>query len=153
MTNEEIIRYIQEKFVYNPDGTFTRKDRSGGSGSLDKDGYRIIKIKGKQYKAHRLVFAFFNGRFPKDELDHINHVRSDNRIENLREVSRTENILNRVIAPNSKTGYVGVYQDDCTHGLKKKYSFHIKGKTYRFYTAEEADKAKKEMRKLLYGTD
>jgi hypothetical protein len=58
MSDTEVIEYIKKYFIYNQDGTFTRTDRKNSNGSLDKDGYLIIKIKGKQYKAHRLVYAY-----------------------------------------------------------------------------------------------
>lgn len=135
MNDKEVIDYIKKNFVYNNDGTFTRLDRKNSKGSYDKDGYLIIKIKGKQYKAHRLVFAYFNNRFPKDEIDHLNRIRDDNRIENLRECNRTENVNNTEL----KT--LGVYIDN-TKGLKKKYAFHYKNKTYRTYKLNEAIKLK-----------
>lgn len=137
MTDDDVISYIREHFEYNSDGTFTRNDRKNSTGSIDKDGYLIIKIKGKQFKAHRLVFAFFNGRFPTEEIDHVNRDRRDNRIENLRECTRTENIKNTQSVPNPKTGVVGVHITDAK-GLKKKYTTRHKGKTYRFYSLEEA---------------
>ena len=53
MTHEpaefDVIQYIRENFIYHKNGTFTRKDRRNSCGSLDKDGYLIIKIKKKQY--------------------------------------------------------------------------------------------------------
>lgn len=137
-TEEDVIKHIRRYFIYNNDGTFTRTDRKNSNGSFDKDGYLIFKIKGMPYKAHRLVFAYFNGRFPHGEIDHINRNRSDNRIENLRECTRQQNIENTTRIPNPKTGVIGIYYDTCTNGLKKKYTFHFNGKTYRFRTLEEA---------------
>lgn len=148
MNDTEIIDYIRQYFIYNSDGTFTRTDRKNSKGSLDKDGYLIIKIKGKQYKAHRLVFAYHNGRFPTMEIDHINRNRLDNRIENLREVDRQVNVNNTARKVNPDTGVVGIYKDKCTEGLKAIYTFHHKGKTYRFRTLEEAINKKEE---LMYG--
>ena len=145
LTDKEVIQYIRKYFIYNPDGTFTRKDHPNSSGSFDKDGYLIIKIKGKQYKAHRLVYAYFNGRFPPDEIDHINRVRSDNRIENLRACTRQQNIANTTKRPNPVTGVVGVHCDTTTKGLKKKYTFSYRKKTYRFYTLEEAVREKERL--------
>jgi hypothetical protein len=147
MSEKELIDYIKKYFIYNEDGTFTRTDRRNSTGSFDKDGYLIIKIKGKQYKAHRLVFAYFNNRFPKKEIDHINRDRKDNRIENLREVNRTENVRNTTKKINPDTGVYGVYKDKSTKGLKKVYTFHFQDKSYRFYTVEEAVNKRKE----LYG--
>lgn len=146
MTDEEVIQYIRENFIYKSDGMFERKDRRNSTGSYDKDGYLIIKIKTRQYKAHRLVYAYFNGHFPEHEIDHINRNRSDNRIENLRDATRVQNVRNEYREPNKDTGVVGVYLDKCTKQLKKKYSFHYKGKSYRFYTVEEAVEAKKKLR-------
>ena len=141
----DVIDYIQKNFEYNQDGTFTRHDRKNSNGSLDKDGYLILKIKGKQYKAHRLIFAYFNGRFPNGEIDHINRNRTDNRIENLRECNREDNILNTRRKPNKDTGISGIYYDRSTKGLKSRYTFSIFKKTYRFRTLKEAIEAKNRM--------
>lgn len=143
MTDEEVIKYIRENFVYNPDGTFDRKDRRNSKGSLDKDGYLIIKIKKKQYKAHRLVYAFFNGKFPEQEIDHINRIRTDNRIDNLRAVTRIENVRNSYVPPNKETGVVGVHISNNTN---KKYTIRLNKKICRFYTLEEAVMARKKYR-------
>lgn len=144
MEEKELICYIHKFFVYE-NGKLLRTDRKNSNGSIDRDGYLIIKIKGKQYKAHRLVYAYFNNEFPKGEIDHINRNKLDNRVENLRVVSRIENIKNRTILPNKNTGVEGVYIDN-TKGLLKKLCFKYKKKTYRYYTVEEAIKSKNALR-------
>ena len=146
MSESELINYIKIYFKYNEESTFTRLDRKNSTGSLDKDGYLIMKVKGKQYKAHRLVYAYFYGEFPKGEIDHINRNRTDNRIENLRVVDRQENVNNTTRKTNKDTGVVGIYYDKSTKGLKARYSFHHKGKTYRFRTLEEAMNKRKELK-------
>lgn len=143
MTDEEVIAYIRKYFIYCPDGTFIRTDRRNSTGSLDKDGYLIIKIKTRQYKTHRLVYAYFNGKFPAHEIDHINRIRTDNRIENLRDATREVNTNNVIKRINKDTGVIGIYLDKATKGLKKKYTFRYKGRPYRFYTLEDAIEAKK----------
>ena len=145
MNDEEIIDYIKKYFIYNDDGTFTRTDRKNSEGSLDKDGYLMIKIKGKKYRAHRLVYAYHNGHFPSLEIDHINRDRTNNRIENLREVDRQSNVDNTTKKINKDTGVVGIYKDKCTKGLRAVYTFHYKDKTYRFRTLEEAIIKKEEL--------
>lgn len=135
-------QYILDHFHYHADGTITRDDRDGGNGSFDKDGYLILKVKGKQFKAHRVAWLLNCGTFPNSELDHINRCKTDNRIENLRESTRIEQITNRTLLPNKDTGVVGIHIDR-TNGLKKKYAFAKNGKTYRFYTVEEALEAKR----------
>lgn len=64
------------------------------AGSINKNnGYIQIRINQKTYLAHRLAFAFTYGYFPK-EVDHKNHIRTDNMISNLRESNRAENSRN-----------------------------------------------------------
>jgi len=113
---------LKELYIYNPEtGLFYSKGVAGGAckksgeiiGSLRKDGYVSIKIttNGKMiaHKAHRLAFLYMNGEFPKESTDHINGIKSDNRWCNLREVNRSENMWNRKMNSNNKTGYKGVY--------------------------------------------
>jgi hypothetical protein len=76
-------------------------------GTQRKDGYVEICIDKKIYLVHRLVFMFFNGYFPK-EIDHINNIRNDNRIENLREVTHTQNQWNHAKRKNNTSGFKGV---------------------------------------------
>lgn len=138
--------YIFNYFVYHSDGTIERKDRKNSNGSYDKDGYLILKIKGKQYKAHRIVWLLNKGYYPEKEIDHINRNRKDNRIENLREVDRITNILNREVKVNKDTGVEGIYIDRTTKGLKAVYSFHFQGKSYRFRNLEEAISKRRKLR-------
>lgn len=137
--------YIKKHFVYNSDGTVTRNDRRNSNGSIDRYGYLILKIKGHQYKAHRIVWLLNKGEFPKSEIDHINRNKLDNRIENLRESNRTQQNRNKDIKVNAETGVRGVYVDHVTKGLKKVFTTRISGKTYRFYTLSDAVKARREL--------
>lgn len=137
-----IQKYILAHFHYHSDGTLTRDDRKNSEGSFDKDGYLIIKVKGKRFKAHRIVWLLNYGEMPKKEIDHINRIRTDNRIENLREATREEQIRNTTKKVNKDTGAYGIYYDK-TRGLKKHYAFCYKGKTYRYSTLEEAREQKK----------
>jgi hypothetical protein len=132
--------YIKTYFKYDSKtGVITRNDRLKSNGSLDHYGYLIIKIKGKQFKAHRLAWFLYYGYFPKKELDHINHIRNDNRILNLREATRIENIQNNTKKKNKHTNEYGI-TIDTTKGLKKKFVTAIKGKLFRFYSIEDAKK-------------
>ena len=65
------------------------------AGALNSGGYRQIKLRGARYYAHRLAWWFVNGVEPRDELDHVNGSPDDNRIANLRECGRCENMQNR----------------------------------------------------------
>lgn len=77
-----------------------------------RDGYVKIRIPGKLELAHRLAW---NTTYPEDpvgpdeQIDHINHVRTDNRIINLRKASNTENSRNASIGTNNTSGATGVW--------------------------------------------
>ena len=106
---------LLEQFDYNEDtGIFIRKNTSGGkkkgtiAGTLRKDGYIEIRFKGKKHLAHRLVWLYIYGYLPKNQLDHINHNRADNRLENLRESNDRINMLNKTLYLNNSSGVCGV---------------------------------------------
>jgi hypothetical protein len=77
------------------------------AGSIHKTGYRHISWRGKVQKAHRLIFMLHHGYLPP-EVDHINGDRADNRIENLRPATRSENQCNRNALASNTSGYPGV---------------------------------------------
>jgi hypothetical protein len=94
---------LKQLFDYNSEtGVFTwlkdnysKKLIGVKSGSLHKDGYIRIIINRKSYLAHRLAWLYVYGEWPKNQIDHINGIRSDNIINNLRDVTSSENNLNR----------------------------------------------------------
>lgn len=141
-------KYIKEHFKYE-NGILIRDDRKNSNGSVDKYGYLIIKVKGKQFKAHRIVWLLNKGKFPNKELDHINRNKLDNRIENLKESNRKEQNNNKDFAKNKKTNVIGIYIDESTKGLKKIYTTRIDKKTYRFYSLEDAINFRKEKGKVI----
>lgn len=130
--------YIKKHFKYD-NGTLIRDDRKNSNGSLDKDGYLIIKVKGKQFKAHRIVWFLHYGKFPLYEIDHINRNKLDNRIENLRDVPHLINLKNVKPVINKVTKCQYVYYDTCTKGLKAKYRVKVPNKhSASFRTLSEA---------------
>ena len=134
MTQDELKKIIH----YCPaTGLIKRLDRKNGNGSIDHYGYLIIKIKGVQYKSHRLAWLYQYGSMPSGVIDHINGDKTDNRICNLRDVDQAENCRNANRSKNPDTGFKGVHIDS-TNGLKKKYATKINGKSYRFYSALDA---------------
>lgn len=134
---DDFLDYIRKYFRYE-NGKIIRFDRKNSNGSYDKDGYLIIKIKGRQIKAHRLVWFLCSGKFPDSEIDHINRCRTDNRIENLRLADRKIQAKNKDKKINKDTGVFGIYLDKSTKGLLARYTFKINGKTYRFRSLKEA---------------
>lgn len=130
---------FQQEFSYDSEsGKITRKNKKNADGSLDSYGYLILKLKGRQYKAHRIAWALHYGKFPKNNIDHINGNPLDNRILNLRDVPQKINIYNSKRKRNKDTGEIGICVDKATKGLKKKYCVGHEGKLYRFYGIDEA---------------
>lgn len=83
------------------------------------NGYREGMIFRSAHKAHRVIWALHYGAWPEGDIDHINGKRSDNRIKNLRCVSRKENSRNQRHRTNNTTGVMGVYP----HG--KRWRVHL----------------------------
>ena len=78
------------------------------AGTLD-NGYIMIGINRKQYRAHRLAWLYIYGYMPEKQIDHINGVKTDNRIENLRLATHGQNCANRPLQSNNTSGYKGVW--------------------------------------------
>ena len=71
-------------------------------------GYLRVEYKSTAYMVHRIIWLLNKGYWP-DEVDHINGIKSDNRIENLRDSNRSQNMQNqRKAQRNNKTGFLGV---------------------------------------------
>ncbi len=88
-----------------------RGDRKVGDkmGYTDNRGYISFRIGGVTHKAHRLAWLYEYGSWPKNQIDHINGDKSDNRIINLRDVTNSENCQNRRNKNiTSISGYTGV---------------------------------------------
>lgn len=82
------------------------------AGSPHTTGYVKITCNYKYYLAHRIIWEMHNGKIPKGmEVDHINHIKNDNRIENLRLVSRSVNSRNLKKDKRNKSGFTGVHFD------------------------------------------
>lgn len=80
------------------------------AGRIKSDGYVQIGINRKRYAAHRLAWLYIYGEWPKNEIDHINGFRNDNRLSNIRESTRSENMQNKKTShKNNKCKYLGVY--------------------------------------------
>jgi hypothetical protein len=78
------------------------------AGSYTTAGYIQIAINRYVYRAHRLAWLYVYGQWPKGILDHINRKKDDNRVENLRLVSITDNLKNQGISKNNTSGVKGV---------------------------------------------
>ena len=106
---------LKELIHYCPDtGVFTRisspyKAKLGVIKTCSNgNGYFQITLLGKAYLAHRLAWLYMHGKFPEEQLDHINGNKIYNRLLNLREATHAENMQNVGAQRNNKSGFKGV---------------------------------------------
>jgi len=78
------------------------------AGSRNWDGYLRVGLNKRVFQQHVVVWVLVHGHAPTSEIDHINGIKDDNRPENLRIVSHTENCQNRRLGVANKTGCLGV---------------------------------------------
>jgi hypothetical protein len=116
-SEQELVAFIQSAFTYK-DGYLYRKSGAGGEeiGSKAgckkprKEGHIYIGIKNQMYGLHRIIFAFHYGYTP-DFIDHKDRNKLNNKIENLRECSWTQNITNMGLLKSNSSGFKGVTWD------------------------------------------
>lgn len=108
---------LHDLIKYEPDTGVLRWRRSGRgramragdvAGCLTEYGYRVVVVGGRRYRAHRLAWFMVHGVWPTHEIDHINGLRDDNRISNLRDVPHGDNIRNTAVTRRSALGVCGV---------------------------------------------
>jgi len=116
MKNDLTQEKLRELLHYDPlTGVFTRRValsnrvKIGEVAGCDRpDGYLIFNVLGKLCLAHRLAWLYVYGTWPREELDHKNGDRKDNRIDTLREATHTENVRNSKVHWNNTSGFKGV---------------------------------------------
>lgn len=114
------VERLRELFNYDPErGYFIRikKSTERGDGpsltglpenSRNPKGYIHINIDDRKYSAHRLAFLYMTGKNSEFEIDHKNTIRHDNRWDNLRQCTRSQNMQNMTMRSSNKSGYKGV---------------------------------------------
>lgn len=101
---------LKELLKYNSEtGEFHWLKNGKLTGYSTNNVYTQIYVDGKNYRAHRLAWLYVYGYFPESEVDHINRIKNDNRILNLREASRTCNMRN--MAGHGSSGVKGVHRN------------------------------------------
>jgi hypothetical protein len=94
---------LKSLLTYDPDtGVFTRDGKIVRT--KNTSGYIQISVKGRKYCAHKLAWVYVYGVYPDGDLDHINRIRDDNRIANLRIATRSLNRLNSNIRSDNTSG-------------------------------------------------
>jgi hypothetical protein len=111
-------QFFVEKLSYDSEtGVLTWKEKVRNAevgdvaGSTSVQGYRVVYANGAQFKAHRVAWLLYYGEWPGKYIDHINGIRDDNRIVNLRDVAPSVNSQNlKSATARSSTGRLGVYK-------------------------------------------
>jgi len=105
---KEVLFYDQNTGIFL--WKYSKQSRFVGeiAGSKNNKGYRSISIDGVLYKEHRLAWFYVYGKWPENEIDHINRIKIDNKISNLREVTKSQNRQNINVKKNNKSGCRGV---------------------------------------------
>ena len=126
--------YVKKLFNYNPEtGDLIWKVSSSRNikiediaGTIISDGYLQVQINKKRYLVHRIIWLWNYGVFPKNQIDHKNRDAADNRIENLRDATQSENSGNKGRSKSNTSGIKGVYwKKDCK---KWRVQIQINGK-------------------------
>ena len=131
MKQELTKEYLHEIFEYKDGELFWKVKRKrinlgDKAGRISKRGYKQIGVDGALYSSHRLIFFMHNGYLP-ETIDHINGNRADNRIENLREVTLSQNQMNRKFSKNS-SGVKGVVWHKLNNNWMAQLRFNGKNK-------------------------
>lgn len=140
----ELLRYESATGIFYWRNAVCNRPAGAKAGTTGKIGYVDICVLKERHGAHRLAWLYVYGEWPKPEVDHVNGVRSDNRIENLRDVTHAVNTQNLRSAHrrNTSSGLLGVRKAKDSHGYQA--NIHVNGKNHRigrFATAEEAHAA------------
>ena len=158
-TDDLTAQRLRELLDYDPaTGDFRWLGRRRGApknrppGCINGEGYRCITVDGVLHGAHRLAWLHVCGSPPSGVIDHINGIKTDNRIENLRDVSETTNRQNqRKASARSKSGLLGVVWDANRERWKALlYVGKIPQWIGRFDTPEEAHAAYLEAKRRLH---
>jgi len=116
----------QKRVFSTPNATKAWNGRYAGkrAGGVNSRGYVTVSVNSRAILAHRIIWAIIHGRDPTEEIDHVNGIKTDNRLVNLREASSSQNTINTRIRVDNKSGFRGVVW----HRATKKWSAQIKTK-------------------------
>ena len=159
MTKQILTQSQLKKVIhYNSDtGEFTRrkcyfKSMEGQpAGWICKTwGYRLIRIDRIAYRASRLAVLYMDGMFPKDQVDHINHIRDDDRWVNLRVVTLHENLKNLTVQSNNTTGVTGLSWNKASGKYQGKINVNKKRFHLGYFSSLDEGKKAYEAAKIKY---
>lgn len=136
--------FLMQEIEYDKlTGEFRRNRTVNGNpkgkklGWVAKNGYVYISFCGTQHLAHRLAWTYVYSEAPPNDIDHINGIRTDNRIDNLRKATRSENLQNATKRSNNKSGYVGVSYYAATNKWQACIQVNGEGKHLGYFETKE----------------
>ena len=144
--------YLATKdLVYSKKGKIYLRGTKYELGGVNQRGYKVFKLNSATYKVHRMVFYIHYGRLPK-ALDHIDGNKLNNKIENLREASASQNCCNKPKQSNNTSGFKGVSWSKQNKSWKAEVTFQKKRYYLGHYTnLDEAGEAARLKRVELHG--
>ena len=155
ITHQRLLEVVQYD---KSTGIFTTKITRRGSpaksiiGSIGKRGYLNVVIDYKYYSLHRLAWFYVTGKWPIDQIDHIDRNKCNNKWENLREATGSENSRNIGISSRNTSGIKGVHWNESHKRWCAKVHLHSKRHHIGYFkNIEDAQKAVSKKRNELHG--
>lgn len=150
---KEFLKYYPETGIFIWNVQKGQRIKAGDiAGTPQNRGSIVIKINGKQYLAHRLAWLYTHGEFPSRLIDHLDGDPSNNRLNNIRECTNSENLKNQSVSKRNTSGFKGV----TFHKLSGKWQAgaRLNGKRIHlglYNTPEEASKVYNDFAKEHHG--
>jgi len=130
----ELFKYNGKDLIWNVTKSAVAK-KGKIAGHIIPTGYRQTMVDGKRHYAHRLIWLYYYGYIPENNIDHINRCAWDNRIKNLRVVSNTCNQQNCGMRCDNTSGIKGV----CFDKARGKWMARIKFQTKEYNLGRHTD--------------
>lgn len=148
---KEYFKYVDGKLIWKKIPYNARRIKIGDVAGFMSGDYMTVCLQQKTYSLHRMIFLYHYGYLP-DFIDHIDGNRLNNRIENLRECTQSQNSYNARLRKDNKSGVKGV----CWHKARKRWlaSIRVNNKSKHvgwFKTLQSAKKAVDSAREKLHG--
>lgn len=150
---------LWELFTYSPGtGILAWKTRKGGrlagtrAGNVERSGYRVVKLDDQIFKEHRIIWAYCTGEWPAVEIDHVDGDKTNNRVSNLRTVTRNGNAQN-LRGGRGKSPLLGAHWNTEAGRWRSKIVADGKQKFLGYFsTPEEAHEAYLRAKRELHST-
>jgi hypothetical protein len=146
---EELFEYKDGHLIYKR--TIGRAVKGMTVGWVEGNGYRCTNVDGTRYRMHRIIYQMHHGWCP-EFIDHIDHDKQNNKIENLRPATQQQNARNKPLGRKNTSGFKGVCWDKCNNKFKADIRINGKSKHLGYFDdPKEAAESYKEASKRYHG--